>query len=188
MRESSVDLPAFGKPIKPTSASSLSERRRLQRLRTAARLREVGSLAGRRLEVDSCPSRRARRLATVIALLARRAARSASRGVGLSGRLRRRRRSALPTGTRISIGAVGVRAAARPCRLRRASALSSRLWRKRLERAQAAIGDEATSPPRPPSPPSGPPRATNFSRRNEARAVAAAPGGHCDRDFVDEAL
>src|ERR1700677_4899116 len=81
----------------------------------------------------------------------------------------------VPTGTGTSMDAPSrpVRWLPSPCLPRSASC--SGLKRKCSSVLWCSLATKTTSPPRPPSPPLGPPRGTNFSRRNARQPLPPSP-------------
>src|SRR6202034_92813 len=81
----------------------------------------------------------------------------------------------VPTGTGTSLESPSRpdRLLPSPCRPRSASC--SGLKRKCSSVLWCSLATKTTSPPRPPSPPLGPPRGTNFSRRNARQPLPPSP-------------
>ena len=167
MRASSDDLPAFGSPTSPTSASSLSRSVDPALLARQPALGEARRLARRAGE----------------ALVAA-PADAAARDDDLAGRARRGRSACRPSASTCVPGgtrdderlAVARRGAGRPRRGRRARPGSARGGGRPAGRAASRRSTSTTSPPRPPSPPSGPPLGTWASRRNDRQPLPPRAG------------
>src|SRR5215472_14749827 len=169
MRRSSVDLPAFGSPTRPTSARSLSERRS----RRASPGRPGSAKSGAwRVAVANCALPRPPR-----------PPRAATKRWPSSARSTRGRPEAgpsvsytsVPTGTRASTPAPSRPWRRLPSPWAPRSPRSSGRKRRSSRVARLRSATRTTSPPRPPSPPSGPPRGTYFSRRKLTQPLPPAP-------------
>src|SRR5208282_3310447 len=166
MREISVDLPTFGYPTNPTSASSFNSRRKLRsspgRPTSCSRGAWWVDVANWALPRPPRPPR---------AITTRSSAREKSwtfSPVSSS-------KTIVPTGTFRTIPSPSrpVFFAPSPCRPR--SALYSGLKRKCTSVLWRSLDSIQMSPPLPPSPPEGPPRGTNFSRRNAMQPLPPSP-------------
>src|SRR5215469_11044913 len=81
----------------------------------------------------------------------------------------------VPTGTLSTTSAPSRPVLFEPSPWRPRSALYSGLKRKCTSVLWRSLDSMTTSPPLPPSPPEGPPRGTNFSRRNAMQPLPPSP-------------
>ena len=175
----SDDLPTFGKPSRPTSASSLSSRRTVRSSPGVPGSARARRPVGRRREVDVA--------APALAALRDHEALAVARADRRAARRSRRRRPAC----RAARAASGPRRRGRtgPCsRPARptARAVLAAVAEVEQRRQAARRRPGRRLPPSPPSPPDGPPLGTNFSRRNATAPLPPSPALTWMRRLVDE--
>src|SRR2546428_3271869 len=162
----SVDFPAFGRPVRPTSARSLSSSRISRRspLPPSSAIRGARRvlLTNRALPFPAAPPR---------------AITSSSPGDTRSAMVRPVASSTttVPTGTRTTRSVPALPVCFRPAPAPPDRAASSCANRNSVSVPSSGSTRNTTSPPFPPSPPSGPPRGTCASRRNEITPRPPSP-------------